>query len=56
MSHRLSPISNLAEWAARSKLPISRVEGEMPSVSEEGRPEGDGLALSFGKACFADIG
>ncbi|RWE84340.1 MAG: lytic murein transglycosylase [Mesorhizobium sp.] len=51
MSHRLSPISNLAEWAARSKLPISPLEGEMA-----GRPEGGGLALSLGKACFAGIG
>ncbi|TIQ55342.1 MAG: hypothetical protein E5X61_05985 [Mesorhizobium sp.] len=56
MSHRLSPISNLAEWAARSKLPISPLEGEMPSGGKEGRPEGDGLALSFGKTCLAGIG
>ncbi|RWC04756.1 MAG: lytic murein transglycosylase [Mesorhizobium sp.] len=36
LSHRLSPIFSVAEWAATSRLPISPLEGE--------RPEGGGLA------------
>ncbi|TIQ21027.1 MAG: lytic murein transglycosylase [Mesorhizobium sp.] len=39
MSHQLSLIFNLAQWAPRSKLPISPLEGEMA-----GRPEGGALA------------
>ncbi|TIT19853.1 MAG: lytic murein transglycosylase [Mesorhizobium sp.] len=35
ISHRLSPIFSVAERAARSKLPISPLAGEMA-----GRPEG----------------
>ncbi|RWM07347.1 MAG: hypothetical protein E5X80_18010 [Mesorhizobium sp.] len=45
MSHTLSPISNAADWAPTSKLPISPLEGEM-----SGRTEGGALAPSFGKA------
>ncbi|TIN45546.1 MAG: propionyl-coenzyme A carboxylase alpha polypeptide [Mesorhizobium sp.] len=39
LSHRLSPIFSVAEWAAKSKLPISPLEREM-----SGRPEGGHLA------------
>ncbi|RWN01758.1 MAG: hypothetical protein EOR84_06690 [Mesorhizobium sp.] len=41
MSPSLSPIANVARWAARPKLPISPLEGEMA-----GRPEGGAQALS----------
>ncbi|TIM33424.1 MAG: lytic murein transglycosylase [Mesorhizobium sp.] len=39
LSHRLSPIFSVAEWAATSRLPISPLEGEM-----SGRTEGGHLA------------
>ncbi len=38
MSLLLSPIANVAKWAARPTLPISPLEGEMA-----GRPEGGAL-------------
>ncbi|RWM98835.1 MAG: lytic murein transglycosylase [Mesorhizobium sp.] len=39
MSLRPSPITDVAGWATRSKLPISPLEGEMA-----GRPEGGAWA------------
>ncbi|ESX16705.1 hypothetical protein X767_26410 [Mesorhizobium sp. LSJC264A00] len=33
---RLSPVSNVAKWAAGSKLPISPLEGEMSGRAEGG--------------------
>ncbi|RWK56057.1 MAG: lytic murein transglycosylase [Mesorhizobium sp.] len=42
MSLRFSPIANVARWAARPKLPISPLEGEMA-----GRPEGGAWANSL---------
>ncbi|TIQ99934.1 MAG: lytic murein transglycosylase [Mesorhizobium sp.] len=35
---------NAAKWRAASKLPISPLEGEMPSFGKEGRTEGGALA------------
>ncbi|TIP25155.1 MAG: lytic murein transglycosylase [Mesorhizobium sp.] len=47
MSLRFSPIANVERWAARPKLPISPLEGEMPSFGKEGRPEGGAWANSL---------
>ncbi|RWO10406.1 MAG: lytic murein transglycosylase [Mesorhizobium sp.] len=47
MSLRFSPISNVARWAARPKLPISPLEGEMPNSVKQGRPEGGVQANSL---------
>ncbi|TIL31050.1 MAG: hypothetical protein E5Y67_25090 [Mesorhizobium sp.] len=39
-SRLISPISTAAGWAMRPELPISPLEGEMPTGGKVGRPEG----------------
>ncbi|RWH70024.1 MAG: lytic murein transglycosylase [Mesorhizobium sp.] len=47
LSVSLSQIFSAATWREALKLPISSLEGEMPSFAKEGRPEGGASAPTF---------